>query len=316
MSLQIKSHGIDCATPIIDVVARRLREGNEVFVGRYMVPSTRLNDWKRLTLEEVQVITNNNLKIISIFETTANRAIGGTSYGIEDGKSARREADLLNMPKNACIYFTVDFDATPKDYELIEKYLLAAKSQIGRYKIGVYGSYFVIEEMKKRNVCNKYWQTVAWSKANISNHISLYQYSIDQKLYGISVDLNLSYGDDGSWNSNTIESWEEILNSVSSNPLNWKDAIDNIVLASSTSKLGNLGILKYLPELIKKMDGLKYTGPKSCEEIINLVSSNYKEWKVAIDAIVNAANTEGDLGNIEIFKYLPLLFVKIYEANK
>jgi len=316
MSTNTQGHGIDCATPITDSVAKSLVAANNSFVGRYMIRSTRLSDWKRLTISEAKIITDNNLKIVSIYETTTNRAIGGSVSGIEDGKIARAEAESIGMPKNGCIYFAIDFEATPKDYDIIEKYLVAAKSQIGRYKIGVYGSYFVIEEMKRRNLCDYYWQTVAWSKGMISKHNSLYQYNIDKPSYGINADLNYSYGNYGGWDLNSEETWEDILKSISANSSEWIDAINNIVIASSTSKLGNLGILKYLPALIKKIDKLKYMGPKSSQDIITVASVSYNEWGVAIDAIVNAANTEGDLGNIEIFKHLPLLFVKIYEANK
>lgn len=49
-------------------------------------------------------------------------------------------------------------------------------------------------------------------------------------------------------------SWIEIINKVASNPLEWEKAIKTAVnIASAEGSLGDLEILKYLPELIEKI---------------------------------------------------------------
>ena len=48
------------------------------------------------------------------------------------------------------------------------------------------------------------------------------------------------------------------------------------------------------------------------KEILKEVASSSGEWENAINVAVNAAKAEGDLGALEIFKYLPELIVKIY----
>ncbi|MDF2721847.1 MAG: hypothetical protein K0Q59_1522, partial [Paenibacillus sp.] len=51
------------------------------FVCRYLVPY----GWKRLTLEEADLISASGLNIVSVFETTADRALGGREAGLADG---------------------------------------------------------------------------------------------------------------------------------------------------------------------------------------------------------------------------------------
>jgi peptidoglycan L-alanyl-D-glutamate endopeptidase CwlK len=52
--------------------------------------------------------------------------------------------------------------------------------------------------------------------------------------------------------------------------------------------------------------------PLTWEEIISKASSNPSEWKNAIEVAVSAAKADGDLGALEIFKYLPELIMKIH----
>jgi len=46
--------------------------------------------------------------------------------------------------------------------------------------------------------------------------------------------------------------------------------------------------------------------------ILKKVAANPEEWEKAINTAVNAANADGDLGDLEIFQYLPVLIEKIY----
>lgn len=48
------------------------------------------------------------------------------------------------------------------------------------------------------------------------------------------------------------------------------------------------------------------------KEILKEVASSPELWENAINVAVNAAKAEGDLGVLEIFKYLPELIVKIH----
>lgn len=50
------------------------------------------------------------------------------------------------------------------------------------------------------------------------------------------------------------------------------------------------------------------------KEIIYKVASNPEQWEAAINAAVNMAKADGDLGALEILKYLPDLIEKIYRG--
>jgi len=51
------------------------------------------------------------------------------------------------------------------------------------------------------------------------------------------------------------------------------------------------------------------------KEIINKVASNPEEWENAINVAVAAAKADGNLGTLEIFKFLPELIEKIYNGS-
>jgi hypothetical protein len=192
--------GIDCSNPLKATTAKDIAQQGYRFAARYLVPERYA--WKRLTLSEAEAITAAGMQIISVFETTANRASGGTSAGQQDGAAALKEARLIGQPAGSTIYFAVDYDAQPQDYDDIETYLQAASQEIPGYSSGVYGSYAVIEEMAKRKACQSFWQTYAWSRGKKSTYANLYQYQNDANVSGVIVDLNDSYGGEGWWNTN------------------------------------------------------------------------------------------------------------------
>lgn len=192
--------GIDCATPLSAQLAKQIAAVGYEFVVRYLVPQ-RLA-WKRLTKAEVEAIKAAGMQVASVFETSAARPAGGAAAGAVDGQEAYNEAVLIGQPLGSAIYFAVDYDAQPADYDKIEKYLRAAAGKITGYAVGVYGSYAVIEEMAKRKACTHFWQTYAWSKGKKSSHANIYQHKNDTRLPNINLtlDLNESYGNEGFWN--------------------------------------------------------------------------------------------------------------------
>ncbi len=191
--------GIDCATPIKESTAQSLAAAGMEFVCRYLVLEKYA--WKRLTRSEAKIITAADMQIISVFETSACRAAGGAVTGKADGAAAYKEAQLIRQPTGTAIYFAVDFDAQPPDYNAIADYLKAAEEQIPGYAVGVYGSYAVIEEIVRRGIAKHFWQTYAWSYGQKSQKANIYQYKNDISIFGIGVDLNESFGNEGFWNT-------------------------------------------------------------------------------------------------------------------
>lgn len=191
--------GIDCANPLTVASAAKLAAAGYSFAARYLVPQEYA--WKRLTRTEADAITNAGMQIVSVYETTANRPAGGAKNGYLDGAAAYREAKAIGQPKGTAIYFAVDYDANPDDYDSIAAYLQAAAAQIPGYKVGVYGSFTVIEAMLGRSVAQCAWQTYAWSRGKKSALANIFQHQNDVKVAGIAVDLNESYGNEGWWNT-------------------------------------------------------------------------------------------------------------------
>lgn len=164
--------GIDCASKLGAVTARRAKAAGFDFVGRYLVPDTYA---KALTRSEAEAICGAGLRILSVYETTANRAAQGWDAGAYDGLAAKRCAEAIGMPKDGIIYFAVDYEPSDADLPKIAQYLAGAFASAGGYEIGVYGCYRVIEAMHEHGVCKGFWQCVAWSYGKLSQHRTVYQ---------------------------------------------------------------------------------------------------------------------------------------------
>ncbi|WP_397354920.1 DUF1906 domain-containing protein [Paenibacillus sp. N3.4] len=189
--------GFDCSTPLTAQTAPAFAQDGYMFVARYLVPS----GVKALTKTEADLISNSALNIISVFETTSDRALGGRSAGLADGAAAIQVAGKVGQPVGSCIYFAVDFNATSSQMPTIIAYMQAASEATPNYTTGVYGSYAVIEAVQKAAVCSHYWQTYAWSNGNKSTYANIYQNLNDVIEHGIAIDHDESYGNEGWWNT-------------------------------------------------------------------------------------------------------------------
>ncbi|MFK7695914.1 glycoside hydrolase domain-containing protein [Paenibacillus sp. HJGM_3] len=187
--------GIDCATPLTPELAAKFKASGCEFVCRYLVPS----GWKALTRAEAEAISGADMQVISVFETSAGRPLGGYEAGLQDGATALQVAAEVGQPLGSCIYFAVDFDATPEQMWTIIDYLRGCREAAPGYSIGVYGSYNVMMALGNAGAADKYWQTYAWSGNRRADFINLFQYKNDVPANGIQVDHNMAYGDEGGW---------------------------------------------------------------------------------------------------------------------
>jgi hypothetical protein len=196
------SRAFDCATPLTASVAAAFRRDGFEAVARYLVQS----GWKALTKEEADRINAAGLNIISVFETTASRALGGRAAGLDDGATAVQVAKQVGQPEGSTIYFAVDFDATAAHMPAVIEYIRAASEATPKFNTGVYGSAAVIKAVQKSGACSRYWQTYAWSRGEVLPGIHIHQYDngpkgIGKPMNGITVDLDECYGNEGSWNT-------------------------------------------------------------------------------------------------------------------
>src|SRR5262245_51573698 len=159
-----------------------LKAAGAKFVCRYLAPPGIVYDWKRLTKAEVGRIGAANLGLVLVFEGTAGRARQGLRAGEADGMYAANSVISLGLPPDSPVYFAVDFDAKPGEQAAINQYLQGAASKIGKNRVGMYGSYYVVKRCLDAKACKYAWQTYAWSGGQWDSRAHLRQYANGKKL--------------------------------------------------------------------------------------------------------------------------------------
>jgi hypothetical protein len=188
--------GFDCATPLTAETAASFRANGYEFVARYLVPPDKYR--KALTKAEADLIQAAGLKIVSVFETTADRALAGYQAGLRDGLTAKQCAADVGQPTlqeepQSTIYFAVDFDPTDEQMPTVMEYLRGANDATPEYATGDYGSYAVVMAAKASGVASHHWQTYAWSGGRLAD-CQVYQYQ-----NGAEYDEDKSFGCEGWW---------------------------------------------------------------------------------------------------------------------
>lgn len=193
--------GVDLATPLTDETARALRAAGYQWVARYLVPDRPAYRWKRLTRAEAEAISRAGLRIVSVWELTARRPIGGAPVGEADGRAAAEEARALGQSPGSAVYLAVDFDAQSGDRPRVLDYLRAAAGPLraAGYRPGVYGSYDVVDWALEAGAVELAWQTYAWSEGRLHHGAALYQYRNGVQVSGLTVDLDRCYVEDPGW---------------------------------------------------------------------------------------------------------------------
>ncbi len=139
--------GFDADVDCSDVVAEAKSKG-AVFVARYL---------KNLTFAEAQAISAAGLKIISIFETTAQRALGGIAAGRVDGAKARFMAAKLRQPAGSVLCATADFDVIGDQHETVLDYFTGFKSAAPDMKLMVYANGAVCQAALAAKIADFTW---------------------------------------------------------------------------------------------------------------------------------------------------------------
>ena len=126
------------------------------FVFRYYSTTTTQRQ-KRLTRSEAEALTAAGLQIGVVYEDKPDSvAYFSQSRGHQDGVNACHTARSLLQPAGSCIYFAVDYDASPAhivgpilDYfNGVNQGMKDAGSGINNYAVGVYGSGAVCDFIK------------------------------------------------------------------------------------------------------------------------------------------------------------------------
>ena len=91
--------GIDTATRLSAAKCQELKAAGVESVGRYLVPAVGTLKYKALTKAEAEAITNAGMKLLCVYETTADRARNGMAAGAVDGANALNCAREINSPR-------------------------------------------------------------------------------------------------------------------------------------------------------------------------------------------------------------------------
>lgn len=186
--------GIDYAWGSVNYAELRRRDVK--FVMRYFSHDAS----KDLDLREVQQLTELGIWIGVVWETSANRALGGYEAGRNDAADARELARVCHMPDDRPIYFAVDWDATLGEQPKINAYLDGVAAILGRHRTGLYAGYWPIKRAFDAGKIEWGWQTYAWSGGKWDSRAQLQQYSNGHILGGVDCDYNRSTVEDfGQW---------------------------------------------------------------------------------------------------------------------
>lgn len=197
--------GIDRATAFTQAECEILKAHGYSFIGRYYSTSA----WKRLTAKEAGIISAAGLYVVSVYQDGGRGKKDFTAArGAAHAAEAIKQARACRQPEGTPIYFAVDFDASSAgglgNVVTYFRAVMGAMEGSG-YEPGVYGCADVTDVVILAS-CNKMrykWQTVAWSKGEITDY-NLLQYKIDIPLPEAptklrNVDLCKSNGNGGGW---------------------------------------------------------------------------------------------------------------------
>ncbi len=143
------------------------------FVCRYL--SGDPGGGKDLTASEQSSLEAAGIDIVLNWETTGTDATNGYSAGVSDATAAKSEAESLGQPSNRPIYFSIDFDAQSSDAASINAYFQGVASVIGLARTGVYGGYYIVNELFGAGLVTWAWQTYAWSNGAWDSRAQLRQ---------------------------------------------------------------------------------------------------------------------------------------------
>lgn len=153
---------------------------------------------KNLTRLQIKTLRAAGVAIVTVFETTATRALDGRGAGRADAILALKQLRALGAPKDAPVYFAIDFELLSD--QLVGEYFRGIREILPYKQVGVYGSYNAVRRVLGASLARYGWQTYAWSAGLRLPEAHIYQFSNDHTLGGVSVDFDRAHGGDyGQW---------------------------------------------------------------------------------------------------------------------
>lgn len=155
------------------------------FLGRYLQNAQNGTD-KKLTIEEVCILSNASIGIVSIYQISASNAdYFSTSRGVSDATDAISCSTAIGQPNATPIYFAVDFwPKNDTEYTKVMSYfsginqiLLSASQNPRGYLLGAYGCSNVLQRIKAVYPSS---YTMLWGTDECSDGTSFNNWNIRQ----------------------------------------------------------------------------------------------------------------------------------------
>jgi len=143
------------------------------FAARYL--SGDPGSGKDITAAEATSLKGGGLDVVLVWESTGTDATNGYNQGVSDATAAASEATTVGEPGARPIYFAIDFEATSSDSASINAYFQGVASVIGLSRTGVYGGYYIVNELFNAGLITFGWQTYAWSGGSWDSRAQLRQ---------------------------------------------------------------------------------------------------------------------------------------------
>lgn len=137
------------------------------WVARYFSPDST----KNLTAAEVRDYAAAGLGTVTVWESSATRALDGYAAGQADAHTAEQQRAAVGLPPTQIIHFAVDTDTT---WAAVSPYFAGAASVIGQARTGAYGGLKIVEGAYAAGY-RFLWQTDAWSGGVWSAHATIRQ---------------------------------------------------------------------------------------------------------------------------------------------
>jgi len=174
-----------------------LRAAGVTFACRYLSYD---KTGKNLSATEARALLAKGINVVSNWEWGKTDAAAGYNLGVQHARDAAAQHTAFGGPANAPIYFSVDFDAQPVDYNGVARYFDGVASVIGVNRTGVYGGYPIVSQLWSTGRVRFIWQTTAWSGGKKHPNTSIYQYAYGVIIGGGECDVDESYGSNyGQW---------------------------------------------------------------------------------------------------------------------
>lgn len=190
MSFPPNTTTLDACIDLTKVHAQLVAEGFATII-RYASHS-----WKGISVGEAKSMAAHKLRLSLVFESTAQRALGGAVAGTMDGEVAAAFAVTVGLPPNngSVLLASTDFDVTAHQAPAVQAYVQAFAKAAPGYGVGLYGNGYINDMLFDAKIIAVRWITQSMGFTGSKESLAAGRYEIAQrlpaKICGMDTDPN------------------------------------------------------------------------------------------------------------------------------